>query len=478
MWYLKWANNTINLHSFIVLPGYKMQVQPSHQLSAEKLISDRIFQIRDKLLNRLLLISLTLGAISVLLSVLRFSYTGFQFTYVVQILSYCTIVFLYIFRKKVHFNVRLSSQIILAFAIAITGLLNFGLFSSAIYFFSIAAIIASVFSSQRISVVVIFCGIILIILFMYLFLAGYVKITFDTDSYVAKPFSWIQNLISYVMLTGIAVTITVGLFQSVRSLAIENMQRVIEIGKMNEILEQKVVQRTKDLEQSNKDKDRIMSVVAHDLINNISANVSIIDILKMDADDNTNKEQIEYFELMSQASSNAIEIVKDLLEYARLRNFGVQLHTESVDMVPFIRSVVASHYPRAIKKGITLEIHNEDAHLQCTVNKSQITRVFDNLLVNAIKFTHNGGKVHVTILKKDSHIVIEVRDTGIGIPDNLKDGIFIPFTSSGREGTSREQSTGLGLSIAKDIVEKYSGEIWFESVEGEGTSFFVKLLLE
>lgn len=453
-----------------------MQVTPSHPLSAEQLVSDRIFQIRDKLLNRLLLISLTLGAVSVLFSVLRFRYTGFQFTYVVQLLSYCAIVILYVLRKQVPFNVRLFPLIILAFAIAISGLLNFGLFSSAFFFFSIAAIIASVFSSQRISVTVILCGIISIVLFMYLFLNGYVAISFDVNNYVVKPLSWMQNIISYVMLTGIAVTITISLFQSVRSLAVENMQRVIEIEKMNEILEQKVASRTMDLEQSNKDKDKIMSVVAHDLINNISANVSIIDILKMDSD-GTNKEQMEYFELMAQASSSAIEIVKDLLEYARLRNFGVQLHTESVDIIPFIRSVVTTHHPRALKKGITLESHTDNAHLQCTVNKSQIARVLDNLLVNAIKFTHCGGKVLVNLVKKDTDIIVEVRDTGIGIPESLRNGIFKPFTSSGREGTSREQSTGLGLSIAKDIVEKYSGEIWFESLEGKGTSFFVKLPL-
>jgi signal transduction histidine kinase len=125
-----------------------------------------------------------------------------------------------------------------------------------------------------------------------------------------------------------------------------------------------------------------------------------------------------------------------------------------------------------------LEIHNDDARLQCTVNKSQITRVFDNLIINAIKFTHAGGIVLVTLTKKGTHVVIEVKDNGIGIPENLKDGIFKPFTSSGRQGTSQEQSTGLGLSIVKDIVEKYSGEIWFESVEGKGTSFFVKLPLE
>lgn len=455
-----------------------MQVQPSQQLSAEKLVSDRIFQIRDKLLNRLLLISLLLGAISVVFSVLRYNYTGFQFSYVVQVLSYCAIVILYIFRTHVHFNVRLIFQIVLAFAIAISGLLNFGMFSPAFYFLSVAAIIASVFSSWRTSVIVILCGIISISLFMHLFLSGHATLSFDLDNYVSNPISWMQNVISYVMMTGIAVTITTGLFQSVRSLAIENMQRVIEIEKMNEILEQKVAARTTELEHSNKDKDRIMSVVAHDLINNIAANVSIIDILKMDANDTVSKEQIEYYELMAQASANAIEIVKDLLEYARLRNFGVQLHTESVDVVTFIRSVVASHYPRAIKKGITLEIYNDSAHLQCNVNKSQITRVFDNLLVNAIKFTHDGGRVLVNLAKSDSCIITEVKDTGIGIPENLKDGIFKPFTSSGREGTSREQSTGLGLSIAKEIVEKYSGEIWFESVEGEGTSFFVKLPLE
>ena len=115
--------------------------------------------------------------------------------------------------------------------------------------------------------------------------------------------------------------------------------------------------------------------------------------------------------------------------------------------------------------------------LFCSINKTKFSRVIDNLITNAIKFTPSNGSVVVAIQPDTRGVVLKFHDTGIGIPSSLKAGLFEPFTASGRTGTANEHSTGLGLSIAKKIVESHAGEIWFESEEGEGSTFFLRLPL-
>jgi signal transduction histidine kinase len=102
-------------------------------------------------------------------------------------------------------------------------------------------------------------------------------------------------------------------------------------------------------------------------------------------------------------------------------------------------------------------------------------RVVSNLITNAIKFSAPGGTI---VLKGSMHhytVLLEVKDTGIGIPESLQAAIFEPFTKAKRKGTAGEKAYGLGLSICRQIVLQNNGRIWVESTEGQGSTFFVEL---
>ncbi len=98
-----------------------------------------------------------------------------------------------------------------------------------------------------------------------------------------------------------------------------------------------------------------------------------------------------------------------------------------------------------------------------------------NLVNNAIKFSPIAGEIKVRLKDEQNNFVIEVEDSGIGIPDNLKSKVFDLFSEAKRYGTLGEQPFGLGLSISKQITEAHGGKIWFESTEGKGTTFFVEI---
>lgn len=102
-------------------------------------------------------------------------------------------------------------------------------------------------------------------------------------------------------------------------------------------------------------------------------------------------------------------------------------------------------------------------------------RVLNNLIINAIKFTPIGGVIEISTQRSPEGIVISVKDNGIGIPKDAAAKIFDPFTSSKREGTSGEQPFGLGLYIARQIIDAHHGRIWFDSEPGKGTTFSVLL---
>lgn len=102
-------------------------------------------------------------------------------------------------------------------------------------------------------------------------------------------------------------------------------------------------------------------------------------------------------------------------------------------------------------------------------------QVITNLLSNALKFTPDSGNIRISVEDKNDNILIKVQDNGIGIPAHLQPFLFDKFTKAGRQGIHGEPSVGLGMSIIKTIVEWHNGQIWFESTEGIGTTFYIEI---
>jgi signal transduction histidine kinase len=135
-----------------------------------------------------------------------------------------------------------------------------------------------------------------------------------------------------------------------------------------------------------------------------------------------------------------------------------------------------------IKDSISIfktQATNKNVDLQCKVNgileveidKNLISSTLRNLLSNAIKFTPKNGKVYIHAHKVHDHIEISVKDTGIGIPEDIGNNIFRIDVQYTREGTEQEKGTGLGLLLCREFIEKHGGKIWVESKLGEGSEF-------
>lgn len=228
-----------------------------------------------------------------------------------------------------------------------------------------------------------------------------------------------------------------------------------------------------ELENRNKEKDRILGIVAHDLRNPIAAISSLITILE-DENEYT-EDQLQILELMQNACTNSIELINEILEFAINDNSIEESPNEPVDINLIAGNCVKMLRFKAAEKKQKLQLSLSDTPEIIKANPAKLWRVISNLVTNAVKFSPSGAVIHVKTEHKGDKVQLSVQDRGIGIPDEIKSKIFDTHTEAKRPGTLGEKPFGLGLSICKQIVETYKGEIWFETTVGMGTIFYISL---
>lgn len=264
-------------------------------------------------------------------------------------------------------------------------------------------------------------------------------------------------------------------------LMVQNTRRskrhITVLKQMNERINEQKVKLSgvlQDLEQADKEKDRILKAVSHDMRSPINSALALVDILTTQSD-NLNDEQKEYVSLIKKSNENALNLTKDLLEVATLNS--EKLDKTPVDITAIIKERVMILGYKAAEKRQTLNFKAPDNHITAVVNEEKLLRVVNNLVTNAIKFSSINDEIDIELSNTEDSFTLMVKDKGIGIPEKMKETVFDLFSEAKRFGTSGEQPFGLGLSISKQIVEAHGGVIWFESEEGSGTTFYVKIPL-
>ena len=228
-----------------------------------------------------------------------------------------------------------------------------------------------------------------------------------------------------------------------------------------------------ELEKKNKEKDRIMDVVVHDLRSPVGGIASLSELLL--EEDELPEKQVRAVNMIRKASSNSLVLINELLEYSNATR--EELKAEVQDIIAIAEEVLRMLQIKAGEKNQLIKAHWDDNIVLVPVNAEKISRVLNNLITNAIKFSPIGASIDVSIERRVSGVLITIKDEGIGIPAKYQLEVFDMFTNLKRRGTAGEKSYGLGLSKTKQIVEAHEGKIWLESEEGNGTTFFVELPL-
>ncbi len=225
-----------------------------------------------------------------------------------------------------------------------------------------------------------------------------------------------------------------------------------------------------DLEKQNIEKQHILQVVAHDLRNPLSAIHTLAGVVLNEYE--CEEDNREYLELIRSACMESNQLINSILEIAE--NTDVKYNYEPVDVNVLLANSTQLLSMKASEKNQRIELITSPQQGMIYADIEKMNRVVGNLLTNAIKFSSSGSYIEVSAFIFEHHVMISIKDNGIGIPEQYHDKIFNAFTDAKRAGTEGEKTFGLGLSITKQIVEKHHGRIWFESAENKGTTFFIQ----
>lgn len=246
-------------------------------------------------------------------------------------------------------------------------------------------------------------------------------------------------------------------------------------NKINHLTIQKLV-------EADADKGHLVKVMSHDLRNSLGAIKGLSFLLEENlkgmagADRDKGDSCVRSVRLIDHAATSALELVEESLAASR-DGASMVLDARKHFAVDFLEMVVARHALLAQRKNIQLSISQEAENIPVLIDKEKFSRVMDNLLSNAIKFCSAGDSVTLDVRQHKDHVQFSVVDTGIGIPDALKDIIFEPFTRAGRRGTANEATVGLGMSIIKKLVEMHDGSVFIRDNIHRGTAVHIHLPL-
>jgi signal transduction histidine kinase len=240
------------------------------------------------------------------------------------------------------------------------------------------------------------------------------------------------------------------------------------------LLEQAQLQNERLLELD-RVKDEFIALVSHELRTPLTSIRGYLELVGEEAEAaGQTGEQREWLKVIDRNADRLLSLVEDLLLSAQAHSGSLALSQSEFDAATIVRECAEACAPAAAARGIRLECSTE-TNLLMTGDPGRIGQVIDNLVSNALKFTPPGGSVELVAREHDSGVRIDVADTGMGIPLEEQDRLFDRFFRSARVQNEAIVGAGLGLSIAKAIVEAHNGHIFFRSVVGEGTTFTVFL---
>jgi len=242
-------------------------------------------------------------------------------------------------------------------------------------------------------------------------------------------------------------------------------ERTIQLEKLNE-----------ELKQYGKNKDAFLSNVSHELRTPISTIKGYIEMFLQNTLGPITEQQKNAIEVMQRNVERLLRMVNEMIEFSRIEIKGLQIKKKLFSVKELIKENISFNNPKIIAKQINLieKYDNEDIYIWA--DKEKISQVLGILLNNAVKFTNTGGRIEISIsINNEGAFELSVSDTGIGIPPEYKEKIFEKFFQVDSSPTRKYEGTGIGLSIAKGIVETHNGKISVESVLGEGSKFTIIL---
>lgn len=231
-----------------------------------------------------------------------------------------------------------------------------------------------------------------------------------------------------------------------------------------------IKQKNEELFLANAEKDKFFSIIAHDLRSPFHAILGLMEVIIHDKENLSMDEIVEFVTEIHNSGKNVYELLENLLEWANMKRGVLTTNPEILDSGKLIRDSISFLSLKAEQKKIEVKSTYDDCP-DIYTDKHMTDTVLRNLLSNALKYTKRGGEVSVSATRTGEMVEIAVKDNGVGMSGEYAKKLFKLGEKIGTRGTEMEPTSGLGLLLCKEFVEKNGGTIWVESKEGEGSVF-------
>ena len=234
--------------------------------------------------------------------------------------------------------------------------------------------------------------------------------------------------------------------------------------------EEQILKYTLELKESNNTKDKLFSIIAHDLKNPFHALLGLSYALTKEVASGNLQQIQNYAEIINESAKKGYELLTNLLEWTRLQSGRVNVIKEQLSILEIINQNISLVSSNTLAKNITIE-YVEGADYNIISDKTIINVILRNLISNAIKFTSFNGEIKISVIEQGNDLAISVIDNGMGIAEDDIKKLFRLDVTHTTIGTNDEVGTGLGLILCKEFVHKIGGDIHVTSIYGRGATF-------
>ena len=235
-----------------------------------------------------------------------------------------------------------------------------------------------------------------------------------------------------------------------------------------------IISQSEELKKLNNTKDKLFSIIGHDLKNPLNSIIGFADLLHTNYSSLTGDQVKQYSEIIHSSSISAYQLLENLLDWARVQTDRLKVNPTVINVYEMVEDILPLHNAAASEKKIEL-INTINNKLHVLADRNMINTVVRNLTGNAIKYSEEGGKVSFSATLKKDLVSIMIEDTGIGMTQEAIEKLFVPEKVQSTPGTAGETGTGLGVVVSKEFVERNNGRLEVKSSPGKGTTFIIHL---
>lgn len=241
--------------------------------------------------------------------------------------------------------------------------------------------------------------------------------------------------------------------------------------------EDRILYDKKEAEKTSDEKEKLLSMMSHELRSPLNIILGMVELLSEKINGDGHSDENKYLGLIKNAGKDLARLANDILNFAKLESGYFEVNTEVILLEEVLMNSFMMAMYDAESKGIKMA-RSEKTTLKVLADQDRLKQVIMNLLTNAVKYTEPGGKIVLSTKKEGQFARIEVKDTGVGIPEDKIDQIFQPFIQMDNSNSgSKKSGFGLGLPITKKLIHLMGGDLSVTSKPGEGSVFSVQIPL-